>query len=266
MLIDTTRCVGCNACADACKQANGLGGEVEERLSARTWTRVREVNGIYVREMCMHCREPSCASVCPVGALHPTERGPVAYDEKKCIGCRYCMVACPFGVPKYEWEKALPRVQKCIGCLGRLEQGEIPACAAACPAEATTFGDRSTLLAEAHDRIRNAPGQYVDHIYGEDEVGGTHVMFLASVPFEQLGFPVSLPHEPMPDLTWKALSKIPTVVSVGGVTLLGVWWVIQRRMRMERLAAEEGEASGAGSVVRLRTPGDEDRMSRRGAS
>lgn len=238
MLIDTTRCVGCDACAEACKQANGLPPEIEPQLSARTWTRVREVNGTYVREMCMHCDRPSCASVCPVGALYKSPEGPVAYDEARCMGCRYCMVACPFQVPKYEWDKPLPRVQKCIGCLGRLRQGKIPACAEACPAEATVFGDRQELLAAAHLRIRDNPGQYVDHVYGETEVGGTNVLVLAAVPFAELGFPTDLPGSPMPDLTWRALSKIPQVVSVGGVALLGVWWIVNRRMALERLAAE----------------------------
>jgi formate dehydrogenase iron-sulfur subunit len=241
MLIDTTRCVGCNACAEACKEANGLSGEIESDLTAHTWTRLREVDDTYVRQMCMHCEHPSCASVCPVGALYKSPLGPVAYDENKCIGCRYCMVACPFGVPKYEWDRALPRVQKCIGCLSRVEKGGMTACAAACPAEATIFGDRDALLAEAHRRIGENPDQYVDRVYGEHEVGGTSVLFLANRPFEELGFPANLPSDAMPNYTWAALSKIPSVVAVGGTTLLGIWWVIRRRMVVERMAAAEAE-------------------------
>lgn len=237
MLIDTTLCVGCGACAEACKEANGLPKEIEPELTARTWTVLQDRKGIYVRQMCMHCQEPSCASVCPVGALYKSTAGPVAYDESKCIGCRYCMAACPFQVPKYEWEKALPRVQKCIGCLPRVEAGQMTACAAACPAEATVFGDRATLLAEAHRRIREKPESYVDRVYGEREVGGTNVLFLAGVPFEQLGFPAALPEIAMPSYTWEALSKIPNVVSIGGVTLLGLWWIMRRRMMIERQAA-----------------------------
>jgi formate dehydrogenase iron-sulfur subunit len=243
LLIDTTRCIGCNACAEACKEANGLPGEIDPQLTCRTWTRVRDVKGTYVRQLCMHCEKPSCASVCPVGALYKSEKGPVAYDESKCIGCRYCMAACPFQIPKYEWDKALPRVQKCIGCLGRLEKGQIPACAAACPAEATVAGDREALLAEAKRRLREKPASYVDRIYGETEVGGTNTLFLAAVPFEELGFPVQLPHDPMPNLTWAALSKIPNVVSIGGLSLLGMWWIIRRRMEIERLDVERAEAS-----------------------
>jgi formate dehydrogenase iron-sulfur subunit len=247
MLIDTTRCVGCNACAEACKQANALPPEIEPELTARTWTVVQEHQGTYVRRLCMHCEKPSCASVCPVGALYKSAAGPVAYDEGKCIGCRYCMAACPFQVPKYEWEKPLPRVQKCIGCLGRVEKGELPACAAACPAEATIAGDRDALLAEAHRRIRENPGSYVDHVYGEHEAGGTSVLFLSAVPFESLGFPPALPVAPLPDLTWNALSKIPNVVSVGGVGLLGIWWIVRRRMLLERLEAAEAAGVAPGS-------------------
>lgn len=250
MLIDTTRCVGCNACAEACKAANGLPGEIESDLTARTWTRLHEVDDTYVRQMCMHCEHPSCASVCPVGALYKSSVGPVAYDEKKCIGCRYCMIACPFGVPKYEWEKALPRVQKCIGCLGRVEKGGMTACAAACPAEATVFGDRDELLIEAHRRIRENPEQYVDRVYGEHEVGGTGVLFLANRPFEELGFPTNLPDDSLPNYTWAALSKIPNVVAVGGTTLLGIWWVIRRRMVLERMAAAEAEDAGEHETLR----------------
>lgn len=242
MLIDTTRCIGCNACSEACKESNGLGGDIDPVPTARTWTVVEDRKGTYVRRMCMHCEEPSCASVCPVGALYKSKLGPVAYDENKCIGCRYCMAACPFQVPKYEWDAVLPRVQKCIGCLGRLQRGEIPACAAACPAEATTFGSRAALLEEAHRRLREDPNTYVQHIYGENEVGGTNTLFLASVPFAELGFPSNLLQDPLPDLTWQALSKIPSVVSIGGMTLLGVWWIVHRRMQLERLAlaAESG--------------------------
>lgn len=238
ILIDTTRCIGCNSCAEACKEANDLPEEIEDKLTARTWTIVEEHDDTYVRRMCMHCAEPSCASVCPVGALYKTEEGPVAYDESKCIGCRYCMVACPFKIPKYEWDRALPRVQKCIGCIERQRQGEMPACVAACPAEALSFGPRDELIEEAHVRIHDNPGEYVDHIYGEREVGGTNVMYLAAVPFTQLGFAGDIPETEMPSLTWQALSKVPNVVSVGGVALLGIWWIVNRRMEIERQNAQ----------------------------
>ncbi len=250
VLVDTTRCVGCNACAEACKEANELPGDIDAKLTSRTWTVVEEHGDTYVRRMCMHCADPSCASVCPVGALYKSDEGPVAYEESRCIGCRYCMLACPFEVPKYEWDRPLPRIRKCIGCIDRVRDGEVPACVAACPAEATTFGPRDELLDEARRRIREDPDTYVDHIYGEREVGGTNVLFLASVPFGQLGFASNLPDTEMPSLTWQALSKVPHVVSIGGVALLGIWWIVNRRMEIEKLeAADAADRSSATNGV-----------------
>jgi len=257
LLIDTTKCIGCNACADACKEANDLPRAVEPKLTARTWTVVEARGDVYVRRMCMHCEDPSCASVCPVGALYKSEQGPVAYDESRCIGCRYCMVACPFGVPKYEWDTPLPRVRKCIGCLGRVQAGQQTACAAACPTGATLFGERDELLAEARRRLQASPDDYVQHVYGEREVGGTNVLVLASVPFATLGFPGNLPDKEMPSLTWEALSKIPNVVSVGGVALLGLWWIIHRRMTVERLEAESAAEAGANDLAAADPPADD---------
>lgn len=242
-LIDTTRCVGCNACAEACKEANDLPEEIDAKLTSRTWTIVEEHDDVYVRRLCMHCENPSCVSVCPVGALYKSDEGPVAYDEGRCIGCRYCMLACPFQIPKYEWDSPLPRVRKCIGCISRVRDGELPACIAACPAEAIAFGPRDALLDEARQRIRDNPGEYVEHIYGEHEVGGTNVLYLAAVPFSQLGFPKDVSETEMPSLTWEALSQIPNVVAVGGVALLGIWWIVNRRMEIERLeTASVGKA------------------------
>jgi formate dehydrogenase iron-sulfur subunit len=184
----------------------------------------------------MHCQKPSCESVCPVGALEKTDEGPVVYHEERCIGCRYCMVACPFGIPKYEWDKTLPRVQKCILCAPRLAEGEIPACAEICPTEATVFGEREELLREAHRRLLDNPDAYVGRVYGEHEVGGTSVLFLADVNYAQLGFPTALSDEPLPELTWRALRLVPNVVSLGGAFLFGLWWIINRRMDAQREA------------------------------
>ncbi len=239
MLIDLTRCAGCGACARACKEVNGLPGKTG-RLSAATWLSVEPHGDLHVRRQCMHCVDPACASVCPVAALRKRPEGPVTYDEDRCIGCRYCMVACPFGVPKYEWSKALPRVQKCIMCAEkRLAEGRPPACAEACPTGATRFGQRRDLLAEAQRRIEANPGRYVDRIYGLVEAGGTSVMYLSPVPFGQLGFPESLETKPYPRLTWDVLSKIPNIVATGGVLMFGIWWIVNRRMQMEGRNLEE---------------------------
>jgi len=240
MLIDLTRCIGCKACSLACKEINGLPADDGGRLSATTWTTVEDHGNVHVRRQCMHCLDPACVSVCPVAALRKTPEGPVVYDADRCMGCRYCMVACPFSVPKYEWASTSPRVQKCILCFEkRLKDGKQPACTAACPTGASLFGDRDELIDEAHRRIKSEPGLYVDHIYGLTEAGGTSVLYLSSVPFDQLGFPDTLQGDSYPRLTWKVLSKIPDVVSLGGAALLGIWWLGQRKQTLRRLANGE---------------------------
>jgi formate dehydrogenase iron-sulfur subunit len=251
MLIDTTWCVGCQACEEACKEKNALPDCDETDLSACKFTKVFERGDYYVRKMCMHCIDPACASVCPVGALEKLSEGPVIYHEDRCIGCRYCMQACPFQIPTYEWAKALPRVRKCWFCYDRVLTGEMPACAEACPTEATTFGDRDELLAMARRRIAENPGAYQEHIFGEHEVGGTSMLYLAAVPFEQIGFKSDLIEKPLPLLTWAVLSKIPDFVLVGGTMLGGVAWIINRRMTLEAERIEEAR--------RKRLDGDDDR-------
>jgi formate dehydrogenase iron-sulfur subunit len=234
-LIDITRCVGCGQCHDACAEANGNPQTPPETLSDQSYTAVLDKgNDIYVRKMCMHCDEPSCASVCPVAALKKTKEGPVVYDAGRCMGCRYCMVACPFEIPKYEWKSRVPRVRKCIMCAERLKEGKNTACSDACPTGATQFGDREELLAEARKRIAESPDTYFPHIYGEREVGGTSVLFLAPKDFAALGFPPRIPTEPMPELTYRVLSKIPNFALTGGVGLFGVYWIINRRMTLAR--------------------------------
>jgi formate dehydrogenase iron-sulfur subunit len=243
LLIDITRCIGCQACAAACKESHGFPGDGSETvLSATTYTVVLDKgNDRYVRELCMHCQDPSCASACPVSALRKTALGPVTYDASKCLGCRYCMVACPFSVPKYEWTSVVPAVRKCDMCADRLAKGLPNACAEACPAEATVAGTREELLAEAHKRIAENPGVYHPVVYGEHEVGGTSVLFLSPVPFEELGFKAGLPTEPLPNLTWAALEKIPGVVTIGGASLFAIWWITHRREEVARAAERANE-------------------------
>jgi formate dehydrogenase iron-sulfur subunit len=243
LLIDVTRCIGCRACAQACKESHGFPGTGEEtELDATTYTVLLDKGeDRYVRRLCMHCEDPSCASACPVGAFTKTALGPVTYDESRCLGCRYCMLACPFGVPRYEWSKAAPAVRKCDMCVERLRKGALPACVEACPAEATVAGTREELLEEAHRRIRESPGAYHPHVYGETEVGGTSVLFLSPVPFEELGF-AAVGTTPPPNLTWEALRKVPAVVSLGGAALFGVWWITHRR---DEVAAAEASPTAA---------------------
>jgi formate dehydrogenase iron-sulfur subunit len=229
LLIDLTLCIGCNSCQDACKKENGLAEGEEKKLSATAYTALEQHGDVFVRRMCQHCIDPTCVSVCPVGAFTKTAEGPVLYDESKCIGCRYCIQACPFQVPRYEWSSNTPRVQKCRFCAERIKQGRPTACAEACPTGATKFGDRDDLIREAYERMKAEPGKYVDRIYGLQEVGGTSVLYLSSVPFEQLGFKTQLESTALPMLTWNALSKVPSVVTVGGVFLYGIWWITNRR-------------------------------------
>jgi len=239
ILTDVTRCTGCRRCVAACKEAQGLELDVprdwqrNDGLSARNWTSIlQREEGRYVRKQCRHCLEPACASACPVGALHQTERGAVVYDSDKCLGCRYCMMACPYGIPRYDWDEPVPYVRKCILCYDRLEQGQPPACTAACPDEATIFGERDALIAEAHRRIRDNPGKYIDRVWGEHEFGGTSVLYLSDI---DLGFLVYGSHTgttPLPATTEKAMKSVPyAFVGMGGA-MLGINWIIKRRRKL----------------------------------
>lgn len=244
LLFDVTRCVGCQECAKACKQSHGLPGSGEEtELDAVTYTVVLDKgDDRYLRQMCMHCADPSCASACPVGAFTKTEIGPVVYDASKCLGCRYCMIACPFGVPRYEWSKPVPTIRKCDGCIDRQRDGKPNACAEACPVEATVAGTREELLAEAKRRIAESPDSYHPVVYGEHEVGGTNVFVLSPVPFEQLGMKVGLGADPLPELTWAALAKIPRIVGVGCVGLSAIYWITHRRQEVAAAERREKES------------------------
>lgn len=249
LLFDATKCVGCGACASACKEQNHLPGPVEDHPTAYTWTTVEAKGDQYLRHLCMHCLVPTCASVCPVGALHKTPEGPVVYDAEKCMGCRYCMMACPFDVPKYQWDRAVPIVGKCVLCTSRVKAGQPTACAEACPANATVFGSRADLVKEAKTRIRENPGAYVDHIYGLTEAGGTSVMMLSGVSFETLGLKTDLPSEPPALRTWQVLSNIPDFVAVWGVFLYGIHWITARRDVVAQEAAH-GPARPEGTEPR----------------
>jgi len=209
-LIDTTKCVGCRSCQVSCKQWNDLPAEKTElqslnlglqnptTLSAKTFTVVtyHEVADsgapgglkyVFAKRQCMHCNDPACASGCPTTAMHKTKEGAVVYDDGKCIGCRYCMLACPFGAPTVQWDSLAPKIRKCTGCFDRVSGGDVPACVKGCPTGAVAFGDRDQLIALGRKRITDNPAQYVDHIYGEREAGGTSALYLAGVPFEQMG-------------------------------------------------------------------------------
>ena len=245
ILIDITKCIGCKSCEAACKQLHGFPQDSEAKLSPTAFTIVEEHGDRFVRRMCMNCQDPACASACLVGALRKTDLGPVTYDSSKCIGCRYCLVACPFNVPRYQWAKLAPFVTKCDMCYARQAKGEPPACVEACPVQASIVGWRDEILEEAQRRILS-DSKYVKHIYGSDEVGGTSVFFISDVPFEKLGFG-NVQTQPMPVLTATALGDIPTVVMVGGGLLAGLYWITNRRKLVALAEAEEASArSGKG--------------------
>jgi formate dehydrogenase iron-sulfur subunit len=249
LLYDSTLCVGCRACEQACAERWQLPYNetiaAEEKLSAHKLTAIQTHGEKFTRRLCMHCEEPTCVSVCPVGAFRKTALGPVVYDVERCIGCRYCMLACPFQVPSYEWSNTFPRVKKCDFCYDRQVAGKPTACSEACPTQATITGDRDELVREAQKRIAEKPDQYYPRIYGLREAGGTSVLFLTAEPFEKLALKTNLPGEPLPQLTWRALSLVPDVVSAGSVLLGGVYWITHRRAavaaeeRKERRAAKK---------------------------
>jgi formate dehydrogenase iron-sulfur subunit len=234
MLFDATICVGCRDCEAACKAWNDLPPEPEHPsdTTAYTWTLIKQYQEGAVESFrkyqCMHCLHPACVSVCPVGALVKLENGPVVYDDYKCIGCRYCMMACPFGIPKFEWDKSLSFISKCTFCADRLEDGLVPACAAACPVGALVFGTRNQMLEKARNRIEQNPGQYINHIYGEAEAGGTSILFLSAVPFDKLGFP-TLDSQPISAWGETAMRAVPGVILGVLATLAGIYRATKQR-------------------------------------
>lgn len=245
ILVDLTKCIGCRACEQACKQIHGFPSDTEAKLSPTALTVVEERGDRFVRRMCMHCQDPACASACLVGALKKTALGPVTYDASKCMGCRYCLVACPFSVPRYEWTKLAPYVKKCDMCASRQAHDQLPACVEACPVQASISGTREELLEEAQRRILGNP-QYVKRIYGSEEAGGTSVLYISDVPFEKLGF-VNVQPQPLPMLTASALGDTPTVFMIGGAVLSGLYWITQRRAAVALAESRERRDNEKGS-------------------
>ncbi|PJA29768.1 MAG: 4Fe-4S ferredoxin [candidate division Zixibacteria bacterium CG_4_9_14_3_um_filter_46_8] len=223
VLMDTTICIGCRKCEWNCNQANKLSLEemsvfedksvfkTHRRPTEKAFTTINVFENpentekpFYIKIQCMHCIKPACVSACIVGALQKSKEGPVTYDAAKCMGCRYCMVACPFQIPAYEYSDAFsPEVRKCGFCFDRItKEGKKPACVEICPNEALTFGKRKELVELAYSKIHQNPVRYFHHLYGEHEAGGTSWMYLSALDFAKTELP-SLDSKPIPEFTEK---------------------------------------------------------------
>jgi Fe-S-cluster-containing dehydrogenase component len=253
VLFDNTRCIGCRKCEEGCNRVNQLPEpqkpfddlsvlDNDRRTTAKTYTVVNRYGKtanpdgpVYRKIQCNHCLEPACASACFVRAFTKTESGAVTYDESVCVGCRYCMIACPFEIPTYEYDSAFtPRVMKCTMCHPRISKGLLPGCVEACPTEALTYGKREDLLRIGRERIRKFPERYVSHIYGENEMGGTSWLYLSAVPFKDIGMREDLGITPAPTLTAGALSGVPIVVGIWPVLLGGIYAINKRKEKIEK--------------------------------
>lgn len=259
LLFDSTLCVGCKACVAACKEANNLPPEFSTQdqlwdapldLSGKTFNVIKmykegngenkdaETNGFaFNKASCMHCIDPSCVSACPASAMTKDPvTGIVGYNKDACIGCRYCVAACPFGVPRFQYDSATPQISKCQLCKHRMKDGKYAACAEVCPTGATLFGKVKDLQAEAKRRQALKPGQetsfprgnlttrdqaphvakaarYQPQIYGEKELGGTQVIRLSAVSFDKLGLPK------LPERSYAATSETLQHTLYGGLAL-----------------------------------------------
>ncbi len=232
MLFDATKCIGCKNCVHACADANGLPRESTSGLwhdptdlNAETKNIIQQFRGddgrqSFVKRQCMHCIEPACTAACMIQALHKDENGVVVYEADRCIGCRYCQVACPFEVPKFQWGSNAAVIVKCEMCAHRVADGREPACCEVCPTHAVIYGPRDQLLADAHARIAAAPERYEPSVYGEHEAGGTQVMYLSKkgVSFQELGLP-KLGPEAVPALS----KKIQHTVYKGFIAPIAVY-------------------------------------------
>ncbi|MEA1980369.1 MAG: 4Fe-4S dicluster domain-containing protein [candidate division Zixibacteria bacterium] len=220
VLVDTVNCIGCRKCEWACNQENQEEKlelakfeskevfKTSRRMESDKFTVVNSYDNpkapeekSFLKVQCMHCNEPACVSACIVGALTKSENGAVSYDAWKCIGCRYCIVACPFQVPTYEYHDVLtPEVKKCTFCYHLIKEGKAPACVEICPEEALTFGTRKDLIELAYSRIKKSPDKYYPYIYGEKDIGGTSWMYLTGVNYNKTQLP-ELPERPIPEIT-----------------------------------------------------------------
>lgn len=240
VLVDLTRCVGCRSCEAACNNEQKLPEpdlpfddmsvfDEKRRTTEKSYTvvnkyKVADTDTLFRKIQCNHCTEPACLSSCFVNAYTKTKEGAVTYNSKVCVGCRNCMIACPFNIPAYSYTSAInPIVLKCIFCYDtRLKDGKAPACVEICPQQVMTFGRRADLIKLGHDRIQNNPGKYVDKLYGEKAVGGTSWMYLSSVDFDKVGFDANIQNEPIISNVKDFLGFVPMVLAIWPALFSGV--------------------------------------------
>jgi len=247
ILVDVTKCIGCEKCVTACIEKNDLDLQrsyfdretSRDGLSADRLLSIKKIDpDRFARYSCMHCADPACVSACIVGGITKSKEGPVIYDCDKCIGCRYCMLACPFHIPRYEWNDTKPFMKKCDMCYDRIKENKLPACVEACPQKALIFGDRNKLLKHAHSLMKNNHGKYLNHIWGQKEYGGTSILFISDIDLTKLGWP-NKQTVPVPEHTEPLIKETPVIgLTVGGF-LVGLNWIIKRR---NELTAENNKS------------------------
>jgi len=257
VLVDTTACIGCRNCEWACKKAHDIpAGNIDSYADKSAFNQMRrpdksaltvvnqyenkkEINApFYTKVQCMHCDHPACVSACIVGAFSKQENGSVIWDTNKCIGCRYCMVACPFQIPSFEYDKAIdPKIKKCDLCFDRTKKGELPACVNICPVEALTYGPRSELIKIAREKLQLYPDRYFQHIYGEHEVGGTSWLYLSAVDLAKERVMPTLGTKPAPGVSESIQHGIFAyfVPPVSLYALLaGIMWLNKKKNETEK--------------------------------
>jgi formate dehydrogenase iron-sulfur subunit len=245
VLVDTTRCIGCRSCEVACSIANGnfvpdvKEDNALEKVRDTTDKQFTVVNrfhtkkgDVFVKRQCMHCWQPACVAACLVNAMFKTREGPVTWNGDKCMGCRFCMVSCPFDIPKAEYHSWNPRIMKCTMCYERLQEGKKPACVEACPTDTLMFGSKRELMEVARHRVYSHPDRYVHQIYGEHEAGGTGWLYLSAVPFDQIGFRTNLGTTPYPEYTKQFLVSVPLILFGVPALLLGLNELADRKKEL----------------------------------